>query len=708
MMAPQSPWTLGNALRWIGGISVVVIALIRCVITILPQAFFDVDPTFVIETIRDRQVTIDDLMAPGLPPAGSLLLDVLLLVACACGLFGEALTKRSIDWRLLAAALVGAPFVLWHGAHEAGDVGDLWRGSTWAAAIIACVVLAHLARDRLLRHVLLAVLLLALAPVTVQAMMQSRVEIFGVAFEGPDYRQKIDIFEASGDDFLESKGWSVDSAEARIYERRLRQPSPRGWFPSTNIFASLMAFAVVVAGGAAIGQVRCRRNSAVAGAWLGAVGIAAVMLWLTGSKGAMLAAVAGFVVLCAPLVHSSVRSIVARYAGWLFIAMVAAALLGVVLRGVILPEGFIGEKSLLFRWHYMVAAIRVIGENLLTGVGPDGFKEAYVAVRVPRNPEEVASAHSVFLDWVAMLGVLTGLAWTGLCLTLLRKAPTPADASSGDAASSGSVLRHWLASASIDWPLAVGVAVLMVHAQIEMTLFDPGSVVWVMCALGLAASGAPRVGGSKLGFIGAVIVMALALWIMFSAVIPTRRAEHMVGEAALAFVPASPEQLAQQREQAAGLLLAAYEHHLPTDVKLINEASRQLAAATLERGAQRERLFARSIELIEQAIEDHDHLSSIVIAAQLYQLRAARTGDAHDWDRAIASARRMTERDPHAVASWRRLGEYLAGAGRPDEAITAYRQALRNSDNFELDELKQLSPAARQLIEERIEELESQ
>ena len=699
MMAPQSPWTLGNALRWIGGISVVVIAFIRCVITIAPQLLFDVDPA------------VDPTPLPGLGPAGSLLLDVLLLVACACGLFGEALTKRSIDWRLLAAALVGAPFVLWHGAHDAGDVGDLWRGSTWAAAIIACVVLAHLARDRLIRRVLLAVLLLALAPVTMRAMMQSRIEIFGEVFEGPDYRQNIDSFEAAGESYLASKGWSADSAEARIYERRLRQPSPRGWFPTTNIFASLMAFAVVVAVGAAIGQVRCRRSSVLAGAWLGVVGIAAVMLWLTGSKGAMLAAVAGLAVLCAPLAHSSLRTIVARYAGWLFIAMVAAALLGVVVRGVLLPEGFIGEKSLLFRWHYMIAAIRVIGENLLTGVGPDGFKAAYSAVRVPRNPEEVISAHSVFLDWVAMLGVLTGLAWTGLCLTLLRKTPSPRQATTDDAASSGSVLRHWLASASIDWPLAVGVAVLMVHAQIEMPLFDPGSVVWVMCALGLASSGAPGGGGSKLGFIGAAIVLALALWVMYSAVIPTRRAEQMMGDAASAFAPraASPEQLAQQREQAAGLLLGAYEHHLPSNVKLINEASRQLTlAAMLERGAQRERLLARSIELIEQAVDDHDDASSIVIAAQLYQFRAERTGDAQDWVSAIASAKRMTERDPHAVASWRRLGEYLAGAGRTDEAVDAYRQALRNSDNFELDELKQLSPAARQLIEERIEELESE
>ena len=37
----------------------------------------------------------------------------------------------------------------------------------------------------------------------------------------------------------------ADSAAARLYERRLRQADPRGWFPTTNVFASVMAFGLV-------------------------------------------------------------------------------------------------------------------------------------------------------------------------------------------------------------------------------------------------------------------------------------------------------------------------------------------------------------------------------------------------------------------------------------------------------------------------------
>ena len=95
------------------------------------------------------------------------------------------------------------------------------------------------------------------------------------------------------------------------------------------------------------------------------------------------------------------------------IACVVAALLGVVVRGTVLPEGFIGERSLLFRWHYMISSSAILGEQPFVGVGPDGYQPAYVRHRVPRNPEEVASAHSMFWDWLCALGLL-GAAWIAL------------------------------------------------------------------------------------------------------------------------------------------------------------------------------------------------------------------------------------------------------------------------------------------------------
>ena len=64
----------------------------------------------------------------------------------------------------------------------------------------------------------------------------------------------------------------------------------------------------------------------------------------------------------------------------------------------------------------------------------------------------------------------------------------------------------------------------------------------------------------------------------------------------------------------------------------------------------------------------------------------------------------MTQIDPHGVGSWRRLGDVLWLAGARTEAADAYGQALANSDNFDLDPLKQLSEARRRELHSRIEQ----
>ena len=42
----------------------------------------------------------------------------------------------------------------------------------------------------------------------------------------------------------------------------------------------------------------------------------------------------------------------------------------------------------------------------LVGVGPDGFQDAYLQFKPVRSPEDVASAHSMTVDWLASIGVV--------------------------------------------------------------------------------------------------------------------------------------------------------------------------------------------------------------------------------------------------------------------------------------------------------------
>ena len=57
----------------------------------------------------------------------------------------------------------------------------------------------------------------------------------------------------------------------------------------------------------------------------------------------------------------------------------------------------------------------------------------------------------------------------------------------------------------------------------------------------------------------------------------------------------------------------------------------------------------------------------------------------------------------HGIGPWRRLGDVTWELGARDEAASAYRRALRNDANFELDPMRQLSDRDREAIRKRIE-----
>ncbi len=737
----QARGYIGSALRWIGALGIVTVAVMRCVIAFAPQLVFDIDPA------------IDPTPLPGLGPPGSLFLDAVLLAACGCGLLGEALSRRGIDWLLVVLSLIPFPLVVWHGI---GDLGNLWRGSTWVAAAVAGMVIAHLGRDRSMRMVLIAVLSAVLVPIAVRGAMQAHVSIFGWSVVGAEYAQTVAEFEANRDAFFADHGWEPESSAARIYERRLRQPNPRGWFPTTNIFASMMGFGLIMGVGLAVGSVRAK-----AGKWwfaamaLGAA-VAAGGLLLSGSKGALLAAAAGLAVLLAPILFRQAGPLLGRYGPAVAIALVLAAPLAVVVRGTLLGESWLGEKSLLFRWHYLVGASRMISQHPGVGVGPDGFQAAYAAVRLPRSPEEVTSAHSMFADWLATLGPI-GAAWIGLVLILLWRAgrrlgPDEIDEHSSSSPNSrapllasaavavlallpaitqealslnsititlsrgAGVLGYVVAAAGlsivlaraprsiVNWTLTAAVVALAVHAQIEMTFFDPGSVVWMMCALGLAGGAVGR-GKLWLGFIAGPLVLGGALFIGRAGAYPAFLQQILTNKAASGLYPPSEDRRGQtqQRATAVELLTDAYEV-CPANVLPLHAAARQavMAAATAP-GAKRIEWLKEAAEMAQRAVADHGKPGSISLAGEAHRLKALLTNDADDWQAAIRHARHMTEIDPHGIGVWRRLGDVLWETGDRAGAADAYRRALANDANFELDELKQLPQRERDLLHERID-----
>ncbi|HZW06185.1 MAG TPA: O-antigen ligase family protein, partial [Phycisphaerales bacterium] len=264
----------------------------------------------------------------------------------------------------------------------------------------------------------------------------------------------------------------------------------------------------------------------------GALAISAAALLLAGAKGGFGAAALGLA--SAALLWWAGRR---ERRGWTTLVgplAVGLPLLAVVVRGLVGER--IGELSILFRWFYTQGAARILGENWLHGVGPDGFQAAYAVAKNPLSPEDVTSPHSLLWDWAACLGI-GGVLWGFLLLwAATRIGPSATDAPSDRRSPDGTrllmraacliaalaamlaiptqyaallpeealgvriggliiwcviscafiaVAHRWSA-----WPigLAAGACVLLAHTQIEITGMWVQSCGALLAVVGLAAA----------------------------------------------------------------------------------------------------------------------------------------------------------------------------------------------------------------------------
>ena len=336
----------------------------------------------------------------GLGPTANLGIDLLLITlsGCAMALAGAGgAVVRWWKWVLLLAGLVS---VAWHARfapHAAQD--HLTLGSAWAGAMCAGLAISAAARFENVARLTAAVLFGSIAFFALKAGVQ-------VFVENP---QTIEMFKANREAMLAAQGWTPDSFAAKAFERRLYDAPGTGWLGLSNVLSTAGA-CVTVAGIVLIARGEVRRIGVVVGVLAGLV-----VLYLAGSKGGWGAAAVGVAAI-------ALWPVVGRRewgTACMLVAMPLAALVGVAVRGIVGER--VGELSLLFRAQYLQAASTIFAQNPLDGVGPAGFKDAYLLAKAPLNPEEIASPHSVFFDFAATLG-LGGIAWSLLLGSMLVSA----------------------------------------------------------------------------------------------------------------------------------------------------------------------------------------------------------------------------------------------------------------------------------------------
>jgi len=511
------------AIRWVAFFLLVIPALIRLCVLVHPDPFFAVDPRLI------------PIPPDGFGPSGSLFLDGLSLMGFGLSLIAERRAGRGLDWKLIGLGVVPLVSI---GLAGWSDSDQMLTGSHWFAAVATGLGAAHLGRDGPMRMMMIAAVMAMAVPLVTKAVYQVTVEHPMLVME----------YEQTGEMVAQAHGWEVGSVQEKLYTRRLEQNEATGWFGLSNVFGSLLAGLAAFWITAVLAGARTKLSSG----WIGLLGLVAIGLMagvaVTFSKGAIAVTVLGIVLAGLALLPRRHLRVVRGWSARVAFGLVVFALLAVVFRGVVFGERLTADGySLLFRWHYWQGAFHLFVEHPVFGVGPDGFKAAYMIFKPAVSPEEVTVPHSVLITWVSTLGVF-GLGWVGLFFVLVFRASPSAvqveDGRSGsvnerDGITDRSERIWWVVVAGVIgfvvflvstlaagssmfpdfkwvfWPMSwagfvglmaalpwigrhsswallrwgvwVSLVVVVVHSQIEMTMSVAGSASLIWLLLGAAA-----------------------------------------------------------------------------------------------------------------------------------------------------------------------------------------------------------------------------
>lgn len=396
MTQRREPTTAGYS--WVALLASLVI--FRLVVGFDPFPWWSGDPTI--------------MPAPlvSLTPVWSLVTDGLTLLAAAGVVFSLAHQRRTVGITTATLFGCGLAAATYHSmADRINALDTLIYASHWTASLAAGIACFAAGREPKLRGLLAGAVFGVIAMLAAKGAMQVFVE----------HPMTVQMFAEQKAALFEAQGWSPGSPMALAYERRLMQAEATGWLGMSNVMGTMAAASFVAFVGMLLGvwPHRAKARGAVAVLACATV-ISAIALALTKSKGGMVACGSGVVLLVIAALWSRRQSVLALGRWSLLIGplIVLSPLVAVIVRGQVGER--IGELSLFFRWFYMQAAVRIIGEHPVTGVGPTGFKEAYLLAKNPLSPEEVSLPHSVMLDWISTLG-LGGWAWAMLLLWLASR-----------------------------------------------------------------------------------------------------------------------------------------------------------------------------------------------------------------------------------------------------------------------------------------------
>ena len=446
----EEPMHAGDILFRAGLLGMALLVFIRAMVEHEPFPYWSSDPFIFSPPIV------------GLTPRLTLLLNLAVVGSCCVSLVGLVLKKESLPIVSSMLFMLGISLIGFHGYRQFDSFLD---GSNLLAIVSVLYIasFAHKASD--VRRAFIALSL----SFGVLLALHAVYEVF-VA-----HPATVSSYESHRDSFLAAKGWAADSFQARSYERRLYQAEPIAWFGLTNVFAS---FAGAGAAGLLCLWWSSRKSSrkSVIICIAGLLSVAGLLL--TQGKGGIGAFGLVLIVFGVAQTRKAIK-----FDGRLMILLCIGMILIVALRGILGER--LGELSLLFRSQYMVGSMRLFFEHPVVGIGPGNFQDQYAMLKPALSPEDVASAHSVFFDLIAMLGV-GGIALIGVMIGVLWRARQ-------NQGSGSQSVSHDIVPQRIQYQITIGIAaiasVISIRfasgaLNIDLLIVDlMGMIVWAGIAL---------------------------------------------------------------------------------------------------------------------------------------------------------------------------------------------------------------------------------
>lgn len=334
------------------------------------------------------------------------------------------------SWSRVAVVVSGASAALWVAANLSNaaaaepSVARLASANLWITAV-AGVALTIAARDRAVGRLIIAALLATGVTIATKCVLQHYVEAADTLEAWQERKQE-----------LIAAGANLDDPMIVNYERRVQSLAREstGFHYHANITASCLLLAALPALGIFFASITRRRTtttpaftstsaparSEISLATLVSViivGICALGLALTGSKGGIGAAVIAAVLLV--ILGVFARQIAFRPAA--AIALSGIAYIGVIIAGTAYGVAFgtLPIASLAFRWYYWAAALPAWLDAPITGIGRLNFADAFLRYKSPACVEDVRDPHNLWVSLlvetgpIAMLAVATLLVIAG-------------------------------------------------------------------------------------------------------------------------------------------------------------------------------------------------------------------------------------------------------------------------------------------------------